>query len=93
MIVKWDQRRESDGGWKLQTETSLEHISDTTLDLAVFDIKGSEVMTTWQRADERSKNITQTHGGKNDEMRCPQPDMNANECYVQERHIVDTTKN
>ena len=29
---------------------------------------------------------------KNDEMRCPQPDMNANECHVQERHIADTTK-
>ena len=43
-------------------KNSLEHIVDTTLDLAVFDIKGSEVMVTWQRADERSKEITQTHG-------------------------------
>ena len=36
----------------------------TTLDLVVFDIKGSEVMVTWKRVDERSKEITQTHGGK-----------------------------
>ena len=43
---------------------TLEHIGGTTLDLAVFDIKGSEVMVTWQRVDERSKEITQTHGGK-----------------------------
>ena len=44
--------------------TSPEHIGDMTLDLAVFDIKGSEVMVTWERADEWSKEITQTHGGK-----------------------------
>ena len=53
-------------------KTSLEHISSTTLDLAVFDIKGYEVMVMRQRVDEWSKEITQTHGGKNDEMRCPQ---------------------
>ena len=29
-------------------KTSLEHIGGTTLDLAVFDIKGSEVMVTRQ---------------------------------------------
>ena len=39
--------------------------------------------------DERSKQITQTHKGKDDEMRCPQPDMNADECHVQERHTAD----
>ena len=63
-----------------------------TLDLAVFDIKGSEVMRMLQRADERSKEITQTHGGNNDEMRCPQPDTNADKCYVQERHTANITK-
>ena len=45
-------------------KNSLEHIGGTTLDLAVFDIKGFEVMVTWKRADELSKEITQTHGGK-----------------------------
>ena len=68
----------------MQRQTSLEHISSTTLDLAVFDIKGSKVMTTLQRVDERSKDITKTHGGKNDEMRCPQPNTNADKCHVQE---------
>ena len=48
---------------------------------------------TWQRADERPKQITQTHGGKNDEIRFPQPDTNENECHVQERHTADTTEN
>ena len=48
----------------MQRPTSLEHIGGTTLDLVVFDIKGSEVMMTWKRTDERSKEITQTHGGK-----------------------------
>ena len=48
----------------LQRSTSLEHIDGTTVDLEVFDIKGSEVMVTWQRADERSKETIQTHGGK-----------------------------
>ena len=47
----------------MQRQTSLEHISGTTLDLAVFDIKGYEVMVTWQREDEWSKYITQTHEG------------------------------
>ena len=47
----------------MHRKTSLEHISDTTLDLVVFDIKGSEVMMMWQIEDERSKDITQTHGG------------------------------
>ena len=63
-----------------------------TLDLAVFDIKGFEVMMTWKREYERSKYITQTHGGKNDEMRCPQPDTNVDECHVQERHTANITK-
>ena len=45
-------------------KTSLKHTDGTTVDLVVFDIKGFEVMVTWQRADERSKEITQTHGGK-----------------------------
>ena len=76
----------------MQRQTSLEHISDTTLDLAVFDIKGSEVMMMWQRAYDRSKQITQSHGGKNDKMRCPQPDTNADECHVQERHTIDTNE-
>ena len=40
------------------------HTGDTTLDLEVFDIKGSEVMVMWQRIDEQSKEITQTHKGK-----------------------------
>ena len=48
----------------LQRSTSLEHIGGTTVDLAVFDIKRSEVIVTRQRADERSKGITQTHEGK-----------------------------
>ena len=69
---------------KTAEKPSLEHINDTTLDLAVFDIKGSEVMMTWQRENERSKEITHTHGGKNDEMRCSQPDTNADKCHVQE---------
>ena len=68
----------------MQRKTSLEHIRSTTLDMVVFEIKGSKVMMTWQRVDERSKEITQTHGGKNDEMRCPQPDTNADKCHVQE---------
>ena len=29
---------------------------------------------------------------KNDEMRCPQPDTNVDECHVQERHTANTTK-
>ena len=57
-------------------KTSLEHIGSTTLDLAVFDIKGSEVMVTRKRADERSKWITQTHEGKMTNMGYPQPNMN-----------------
>ena len=68
----------------MQSETSLEHIGNTTLNLVVFYIKGSEVMMTWKREYERSKEITHTHGGKNEEMTCPQPDTNANECHVQE---------
>ena len=48
----------------LQRSTSLEHIDGTTVDLAVFDIKRSEVIVTRKRADERTKGITQTHGGK-----------------------------
>ena len=44
-----------------RAKTSLEHIDGTTLDLVVFDIKGSEVMTMRQREDEQSKEITQTH--------------------------------
>ena len=55
-----------------------------TLDLIVFEIKGYEVMMMWKRAYERSKYITQTHEGKNDEMRCRQPDTNVDECHVQE---------
>ena len=47
-----------------QRSTSLEHIGGTTVELAVFDIDGSEVMITRQWADERSNRITQTHGGK-----------------------------
>ena len=74
-------------------ETSLDHISDMTPDLAVFDIKGSKVMMTWKRVDEGSKDITQTHGGKTDEMRCPQLDTNADKCHVQERHTANTTEN
>lgn len=31
-----------------QRSTSLEHIGDTTMELAVFDINGSEVMVTRQ---------------------------------------------
>ena len=76
----------------MQRQTSLEHISNTTLDLGIFDIKGSEVMMMWQRADERSKEITQTHGGKNEKMRCPKPDTNAEKCHVQERHTTNITK-
>ena len=33
----------------MQRQTSLERIGDTTLDLAVFYIKVSEVMMTWKR--------------------------------------------
>ena len=62
-----------------------------TPDLAVFDIKESKVMMTWKRVDERSKQITQTHGGKNDGMGCSQLDTNADECHVQERHTANTT--
>ena len=76
----------------MQTKTSLKHISNMTPHLEVFDIKESEVMTMWQGEDERSKEITQTHGGKNDEMRCPQPDTNADKCHVQERHTTNITK-
>jgi len=61
--------------------------------LAVFDIKGFEAMMICKRAYERPKQITQTHGGKIDEMRCPQPDNNADECHVQERHTADTIEN
>ena len=32
----------------LQRSTSLEHIGGTTVDLVVFDIKGSKVMVTRQ---------------------------------------------
>ena len=49
----------------MQRPTSLEHIGGTTLDLEVFEIKGSKVMVTWQRVDEQSKEITQTHESKN----------------------------
>ena len=45
-------------------KTSHEHIGGMTLDLAVFDIKGSEVIVKWKIVDEWSKEITQTHGGK-----------------------------
>lgn len=48
----------------MQRLTSLEHISGTTVDLAVFDINRSEVMVTKERADGRSNKITRTHGGK-----------------------------
>ena len=68
----------------MQRSTSLEHINGTTVSLAVFDIKRLEVIVTRQRADELSKEITQTHGGKNDKMRCPQPDMTVDKCHVQE---------
>ena len=85
-------RSESEEGWYLQRSTSLEHINGTTMSLAVFDINGSEVMVTRQRADERSKGITQTHWGRQ-KMRwdCPQPDTNANKCHVQEWHTADMT--
>ena len=63
MFVNQDQMRIR-GRLKLQRSTSLEHIGHTTVDLAVFDVKRLEVMTTRQREDERSKGITQTHGGK-----------------------------
>ena len=63
MFVNQDQMRIR-GGLKLQRSSSLEHIGSTAVDLVVFDIKISEVMMTRQRADERSKWITQTHGGK-----------------------------
>ena len=62
------------------------------VDLEVFDIKGSEVMMMWKIIDERSKEITKTHGGKNDEMRYPQPDTNADKCHVQERHTANITR-
>ena len=76
----------------MQRPTSLEHIGGTTLDLEVFDIKRSEVMVTWKRADEWSKEITQTHEGKHiNEMRHPQPEMNADKCHVQERHTANMT--
>ena len=68
----------------MKRKTSLEYISDMTLDLASFDIKGYEVMMTWKRVDQRSKQITQTHEVKNEKMRCPQPNTNADECHVQE---------
>ena len=48
----------------MQRSTSLEHIDGTTLDLVVFDVTRSEVMVTWQRENEQSKEITQTHGDK-----------------------------
>ena len=48
----------------MQRQNSLEHIGGTTLVLAVFNIKGFVVMVMRQRADEKSKEITQTHGGK-----------------------------
>ena len=38
----------SDGGGFFQRSTSLEHIGGTTVELAVFDINGSEVMMTRQ---------------------------------------------
>ena len=76
----------------MQRSTSLEHINGMTVDLAVFDINGSEVMATRQRTDGRSKGIIQTHEGKaKNEMRCPQPNTNADKCHVQERHTADTT--
>ena len=46
----------------------------------------------WQRENERSKGITQTHGGKIDEMRCLQLDTKADKCHVQERHTANITK-
>ena len=49
-------------------------------------------MVTLQRVDDRSKYITQTHGGKNDEIRCPQPDTNADKCHVQEQHTANINK-
>ena len=64
-----------------------------TPDLAVLYIKRSEVMMMWQRENERSKQITQTHGGKNEEMRCPQPNTNVDEFHAQEQHIADTNEN
>ena len=51
MFVNQDQMRIR-GGLKLQRSTSLEHIGGTTVDLAVFDIKISEVMMTRQRVNE-----------------------------------------
>ena len=63
MFVNQDQMRIK-GRLKLQRSTSLEHIGGTTMDLVVFDIKISGVMMMRQREDERSKGITQTHGGK-----------------------------
>ena len=76
----------------LQRSTSLEHIGGTTVELAVFDVNGSEVMMTRQWADERSNRITQTHGGKwKNKMRYPHPDTKAEKCHVQERHTADTT--
>ena len=61
------------------------------MDLAVFEIKESEVMMTWKKADERSKEITQTRGGKSDKMRRPQPNTNADKCHVQEQHTANMT--
>ena len=49
-------------------------------------------MMMWKRENERSKQITQTHRGKNDEMRCPQPDTNAGKCHIQERHTANIAK-
>ena len=72
--------------------TSLEHIGGTTVELAVFDIDGSEVMMMRQWEDERSNRITQTHGGKwKNKMRYPHPDTKAEKCHVQEWHTADTT--
>ena len=67
MIVNQDQIEDQREVENCRGKNSLKYISNTTLDLAVFDIKGSKIMMTWQRADERSKQITQTYGGKNDE--------------------------
>ena len=56
MFVNQDQMRIR-GRLKLHRSTSLEHIGGTTVDLAVFYIKISEVMMTRERADETSKGL------------------------------------
>ena len=76
----------------LQRSTSLEHIGGTTVELAVFDVNGSEVMMRGNEQMRGQIGSPEPTEASENKVRYPHPDTKAEKCHVQERHTADTTR-